>query len=132
MSGGQKQRINLARALAAKPDVKLCDEITSALDTIVTQSIISLLQDLKRVQNVSFVFISHDTSTIASFSDQIIVMHRGKIVERGSTESVLNEPAEPYTQVLLSSVPQLQIGWLEAAVKRREAVLASEPLALAD
>lgn len=132
LSGGQKQRVNLARALAARPDVILCDEITSALDTIVTRSIIELLQDLKTAHKLAFAFISHDISTVASFSDQIVVMHRGRIVERGPTDRVLNAPREAYTQVLVSSVPQLRIGWLEDAVARRQRAIESQQLALAD
>ncbi|KAA3448216.1 ABC transporter [Mesorhizobium sp. SARCC-RB16n] len=125
LSGGQKQRINLARALAAQPELILCDEITSALDPVVAASVIDLLRRLRAERGLAFMFITHDISTAASFADEIAVMYRGEIVERGPTDKVLNRPEHPYTKILVDSVPQLEAGWLEAAAGRRERLLAS-------
>ena len=113
LSGGQKQRVNLARALAADPEVLLCDEVTSALDTIVGANVIKLLRNLKDKTGVSFVFISHDLSTVASFADEIVVLYAGRVVEKGPTDQVLSPPFHPYTSLLISSVPELKVGWME-------------------
>ena len=113
LSGGQKQRINLARALASGPELILCDEVTSALDSIVADNVVKLLKRLRQETGVSFVFISHDLSTVASFADEIAVLYAGRLVEYGSTDQVLDPPFHPYTQLLISSVPEMQIGWLE-------------------
>jgi peptide/nickel transport system ATP-binding protein len=118
LSGGQKQRISLARALAAEPEIILCDEVTSALDSIVGSNIIELLRRLQKNLDVSYVFISHDLSTIASFADRIIVMYNGKIVEQGPVLEVLSPPSHPYTELLISSIPELRVGWLEEANSR--------------
>ncbi len=115
LSGGQKQRISLARALAAEPEIILCDEVTSALDSIVGSNVIELLRKLQRSLDVSYVFISHDLSTIASFADRIVVMYNGKIVEQGPVHEVLSPPSHPYTELLISSIPELRVGWLEEA-----------------
>ncbi len=120
LSGGQKQRINLARALAADPEVLLCDEVTSALDSIVSAGVIRLLSSLREKLGVSFVFISHDLSTVASFADRIVVLYAGRVVEQGPTMEVLTPPFHPYTRLLLTSVPELRIGWLEATMQKRE------------
>ncbi len=120
LSGGQKQRINMARSLAAKPEVMLCDEVTSALDSIVGANVIKLLTALRDKTGVSFVFISHDLSTVASFADEIVVLYAGRIVEQGQTNEVLRPPFHPYTRLLISSVPELRIGWLEDTMERRE------------
>ena len=121
LSGGQKQRVNLARALAASPEVLLCDEVISALDTIVGANVIELLKRLRKQTGVSFVFISHDLSTIASFADEIVVLYAGRVVEQGPTDRVLSPPYHPYTRLLISSVPELRIGWLEEAMETQEA-----------
>ncbi|MBX8552498.1 ABC transporter ATP-binding protein [Pseudomonas cichorii] len=113
LSGGQKQRINLARALAAKPDLILCDEVTSALDTVVGAAILELLGDLRRELGVSYLFISHDISTVRALCDDIVVMYSGHKVEEGSCESFSKAPFHPYTDLLVSSVPELRQGWLE-------------------
>ena len=120
LSGGQKQRINLARSLAAKPEVMLCDEVTSALDSIVGANVIQLLTGLRDKTGVSFVFISHDLSTVASFADEIVVLYAGRVVEQGPTDEVLKPPFHPYTRLLISSVPELRIGWLEDTMQKRE------------
>ena len=120
LSGGQKQRINMARSLAANPEVMLCDEVTSALDSIVGANVIKLLTGLRDKTGVSFVFISHDLSTVASFADEIVVLYAGRIVEQGPTDEVLEPPFHPYTRLLISSVPEMRIGWLEDTMKKRE------------
>ena len=120
LSGGQKQRINLARALAADPQVLLCDEVTSALDSIVSAGVIRLLKKLREETGVSFVFISHDLSTVASFADRIVVLYAGRVVEQGPTLEVLTPPFHPYTRLLLTSIPELRIGWLEETMQKRE------------
>lgn len=120
LSGGQKQRVNLARALAANPEVVLCDEVTSALDTIVGANVIDLLKDLRRETGVSFVFISHDLSTVASFADEIVVLYAGRVAEQGLTDKVLSAPNHPYTKLLMSSVPEARVGWLEETIATKE------------
>ncbi len=120
LSGGQKQRINLARSLAASPEVMLCDEVTSALDSIVGANVIQLLTDLRNKTGVSFVFISHDLSTVASFADEIVVLYAGRVVEQGPVDEVLDPPFHPYTRLLISSVPELRLGWLEDTMQKRE------------
>jgi peptide/nickel transport system ATP-binding protein len=120
LSGGQKQRINLARSLAANPEVMLCDEVTSALDSIVGANVIRLLTSLRDKTGVSFVFISHDLSTVASFADEIVVLYAGRVVEQGPTDEVLEPPFHPYTRLLISSVPEMRIGWLEDTMQKRE------------
>ncbi len=120
LSGGQKQRINMARSLAANPEVMLCDEVTSALDSIVGANVIKLLTALRDKTGVSFVFISHDLSTVASFADEIVVLYAGRVVEQGPTDEVLEPPFHPYTRLLISSVPELRIGWLEDTMQKRE------------
>ena len=121
LSGGQKQRINLARALAASPEVLLCDEVISALDSIVGANVIELLKRLRLQTGVSLGFISHDLSTVASFADQIVVLYAGRVVEQGPTNAVLSPPYHPYTRLLISSVPELRVGWLEETMETQEA-----------
>ena len=120
LSGGQKQRVNLARALAAEPEVVLCDEVTSALDTIVGANVIELLKTLRSETGVSFVFISHDLSTVASFADEIVVLYAGRVAEQGLVDKVLSAPNHPYTRLLMSSVPEARVGWLEETIKKKE------------
>jgi peptide/nickel transport system ATP-binding protein len=113
LSGGQKQRVNLARALAAKPDLILCDEVTSALDTVVGAAILELLRDLRQQLGVSYLFISHDISTVRALCDDIVVMYSGHKVHAGRRESFAQAPYHPYTDLLIHSVPELRQGWLE-------------------
>ena len=100
----------------------LCDEVTSALDTIVGANVITLLRDLRDKTGVSFVFISHDLSTVASFADEIVVLYAGRVVEKGPTKQVLSPPFHPYTRLLIASVPELRVGWLEDTTQSREAL----------
>jgi peptide/nickel transport system ATP-binding protein len=120
LSGGQKQRINLARSLAALPEIMLCDEVTSALDSIVASNVVKLLKRLRDLTGVSFMFITHDLSTVAAFADEIVVLYAGRIVEQGPVDEVLAPPFHPYTRLLISSVPEMRIGWLEETMKKRE------------
>lgn len=125
LSGGQKQRINLARALAADPKVILCDEVTSALDTVVAAGVIELLKSLKDKLGVAYMFISHDLSTVASFADEVVVLYAGRVVEQGPSKAVFSPPFHPYTKLLLSSVPEMRQGWLEGVADTSEAKAAS-------
>ena len=113
LSGGERQRVNLARALAAEPKLIVCDEITSALDTVVAQAILDLLRDLQERLHVGYLFISHDISTVARIADTIAVMQNGEIVEHGPTGTVLRPPHHPYTELLLKSVPDMRTDWLD-------------------
>lgn len=124
LSGGQKQRINLARSLAAEPEIMLCDEVTSALDSIVGANVIELMKRLRKDTGVSFVFISHDLSTVASFADEIVVLYAGRVAEKGPTDQVLSPPFHPYTRLLISSVPEMRIGWLEDTMASQETMAA--------
>ena len=116
LSGGERQRVNLARALAAEPKLIVCDEITSALDTVVAQAILDLLRDLQERLEVGYLFISHDISTVARVADTIAVMQNSEVVEHGSTEDVLAPPHHPYTALLLKSVPDMKTDWLDTLV----------------
>ncbi|BAI75624.1 peptide/nickel transport system ATP-binding protein (plasmid) [Azospirillum sp. B510] len=113
LSGGQKQRVNFARALAAEPKLILCDEITSALDTVVAAAIIDLLKELQRELGLSYVFISHDLSVIEAICDEIIVMYRGQTVET-IVPAARQQPQHPYSKLLFSSVPKLDPTWLDS------------------
>ena len=119
LSGGQKQRISIARALAAQPDIIICDEVTSALDQIVQEEILTLLMKLQKDTNVSYLFITHDIATVRAISDEIVVMHRGKVVQQGPKSQVLNPPHPAYTELLLSSVPQKDPDWLTNLLAER-------------
>ncbi|MFY7836612.1 MAG: ABC transporter ATP-binding protein [Novosphingobium sp.] len=118
LSGGQKQRVNLARALAARPDVLLCDEVTSALDTVVGAAILELIDELRRDLGIATVFISHDISTVRSFCDSVLVLYGGTAVEQADAAAFARGVHHPYTDLLMASVPEMRAGWLEQAVTR--------------
>ena len=118
LSGGQKQRVNLARALAAEPDLILCDEVTSALDTVVGAAVLDLLAELRRELGVSYLFISHDISTVRAVCDEVMVLYAGCKVDSGSRKALAALPFHPYTDLLISSVPALRTGWLDGLPPR--------------
>jgi peptide/nickel transport system ATP-binding protein len=120
LSGGQKQRVCIARALAAKPKLIICDEVTSALDPLVADGILKLLLDLQARENVAYLFITHDLATVRAISDSIAVMLKGRVVRYGPKSEVLAPPFDDYTDLLLSSVPEMQLGWLEQVLANRK------------
>jgi peptide/nickel transport system ATP-binding protein len=121
LSGGQKQRICIARALAAEPELIICDEVTSALDQLVAEEILKLLQRLQDELQVSYMFITHDLATVRAISDEIVVMLQGEIVEQGPRDTVLAPPHHDYTELLLSSVPEMDPDWLDGVLAKRAA-----------
>ncbi len=120
LSGGEKQRVCIARALAAEPDLIICDEVTSALDQLVAEEILKLLQDLQNELKVSYLFITHDLATVKAISDEIVVMLQGRIVEQGVKKEILAPPHHEYTDLLLSSVPEMDPDWLDNLLKERK------------
>ncbi|MBR2955871.1 MAG: ABC transporter ATP-binding protein [Clostridia bacterium] len=106
-SGGMRQRIVIAIALAANPDILICDEPTTALDVTIQAQILELINKIKRERNLSIIFITHDLGVVANMADRIAVMYAGKIVESGTAEDIFYSPAHPYTWALLSSMPDL-------------------------
>ncbi len=120
LSGGQKQRVCIARSLAAKPKMIICDEVTSALDPLVADGILKLLLDLQKIENVAYLFITHDLATVRAISDSIAVMYQGRVVRYGPKSQVLSPPFDDYTDLLLSSVPEMHLGWLEEVVAHRK------------
>jgi peptide/nickel transport system ATP-binding protein len=116
LSGGQKQRVCIARALAAKPKLIICDEVTSALDPLVADGILKLLLDLQKREDVAYLFITHDLATVRAIADSIAVMYQGKVVRYGTKSEVLSPPFDDYTDLLLSSVPEMKLGWLENVI----------------
>lgn len=120
LSGGQKQRVCIARALAAEPELIICDEVTSALDQLVAEGILDLLLNLQKELNVSYLFITHDLAVVKAISDEIVVMYQGCVVEQGTKAEILEPPYVPYTELLLSSVPEMDPDWLDDLVDRRK------------
>ncbi len=120
LSGGQKQRVCIARALAAKPKLIICDEVTSALDPLVADGILKLLLNLQADAGVAYLFITHDLATVRAIADRIAVMYRGAVVRYGQKSDVLAPPFDDYTDLLLSSVPEMELGWLEDVIARRK------------
>jgi peptide/nickel transport system ATP-binding protein len=119
LSGGQKQRVCIARALAADPKLIICDEPTSALDPLVADGILKLLMKLQAETGISYLFITHDIATVRAIADAIAVMYRGRLVRFGPKDAVLSPPFDDYTDLLLSSVPEMEVGWLEKVLKTR-------------
>ncbi len=119
LSGGQKQRICIARALAAEPDVVICDEVTSALDQVVADGVLKLLLRLQEEFQTSYVFITHDLATVRAIADDVAVMYLGQVVEHGAKDDILNNPQHDYTKKLLSSVPRMEMGWLDRVLAER-------------
>ena len=119
LSGGQKQRVCIARALAAKPKLIICDEVTSALDPLVADGILKLLLNLQKIEDVAYLFITHDLATVKAIADSIAVMYQGQVVRYGTKSEVLSPPFDDYTDLLLSSVPEMKLGWLEETLEHR-------------
>ncbi|MDC7745326.1 ABC transporter ATP-binding protein [Rhizobium binxianense] len=119
LSGGQKQRVAIARALAAKPELILCDEPTSALDPLVAEGILKLLLRLQKEEQLSYIFITHDIAIVRAIADSVAVMHRGKVVRFGPKSTALSPPFDDYTDLLLKSVPEMEIGWLARVLATR-------------
>lgn len=119
LSGGQKQRICIARALAAEPWVIICDEVTSALDQLVGEGILRLLIRLQKEFGVSYLFITHDLATVRAIADEVVVMKDGRVVESGPKDEVFTPPHHDYTDLLLSSVPEMDAGWLDRVLAER-------------
>jgi peptide/nickel transport system ATP-binding protein len=121
LSGGEKQRVCIARALAAQPDLIICDEVTSALDQLVAEEILKLLDRLQNELGVSYLFITHDLATVKAIADEIVVMLQGRIVEQGPKKQILVPPWHEYTELLLSSVPEMDPDWLDHLLAERQA-----------
>mgnify|MGYP001015427067 CR=1 FL=1 len=117
LSGGQKQRVCIARALAAKPDLLICDEVTASLDQLVADGILDLLRKIR--DTASILFISHDLGTVRRLADRLIVMKSGEIVERDTPANIFSNPRHPYTSELLSSVPEPRTDWLTEVLAER-------------
>ncbi|MGR3758648.1 ABC transporter ATP-binding protein [Roseobacteraceae bacterium NS-SX3] len=120
LSGGQKQRVCIARSLAAKPKMIICDEVTSALDPLVADGILKLLLELQKIEDVAYLFITHDLATVKAISDNIAVMYQGRVQRYGGKTEVLSPPFDDYTDLLLSSVPEMKLGWLEEVIAHRK------------
>ncbi|MYH91512.1 MAG: ABC transporter ATP-binding protein [Gammaproteobacteria bacterium] len=119
LSGGQKQRIGIARALAADPSMIICDEVTSALDQLVAEGILRLLDKLQQDLDLAYMFITHDIATVRAIADDVVVMKAGKVVEAGPKAEVFTPPHDPYTELLLSSVPEMDPDWLDNVLQGR-------------
>ncbi|RLB88520.1 MAG: ABC transporter [Deltaproteobacteria bacterium] len=119
LSGGEKQRVCIARALAAEPDLIICDEVTSALDQLVAEGILDLLQDLQNKTDMAYLFITHDLATVKAIADNIVIMLQGKIIEQGRKKEILAPPHHEYTDKLLASVPEMDPDWLDNLLEKR-------------
>ena len=119
LSGGQKQRVGIARALAADPSFIICDEVTSALDQLVAEGILRLLDKLQKEMNLAYMFITHDLATVRAIADEVVVMKQGQVVERGPKNEMFSPPHHAYTDLLLSSVPEMDPDWLDNLLAER-------------
>ena len=119
LSGGQKQRVCIARALAAKPDLIICDEVTSALDPLVAEEILKLLRRLQEELGLAYLFITHDLGSVRRISHRAVVMLQGEIVAEGPAAEIFGQPRHPYLIKLLASVPELRVGWLDEILRER-------------
>ena len=119
LSGGQKQRIGIARALAAEPKLIICDEVTSALDQIVQEGILKLLDQLQSELDLAYMFITHDLATVKSIADEVVVMQQGVVLEHGAKSALFAKPQQDYTRLLLSSVPEMDPDWLDKLLATR-------------
>jgi len=119
LSGGQKQRIGIARALAAEPSFIICDEVTSALDQLVAEGILRLLDRLQNSLGLAYMFITHDLATVRSIADEVVVMKEGRVVEQGPKTEMFTPPHHAYTDLLLSSVPEMDPNWLTKLLEER-------------
>ena len=126
LSGGQKQRVCIARALAAEPELIICDEVTSALDQLVAEGILKLLDRLQRELKLSYLFITHDIGTVRAIADEVVVMYQGRVVEHGPKEEMFQPPHHEYTDLLLSSVPEMDPDWLDRLLAERTVI--AEPI----
>lgn len=120
LSGGQKQRIGIARALASEPSFIICDEVTSALDQLVAEGILKLLANLQDSFNLSYMFITHDLATVRAIADEVVVMKNGEVIEQGLKDDMFQPPHHPYTELLLSSVPEMDTTWLDTLLESRQ------------
>ncbi|WP_194098476.1 ABC transporter ATP-binding protein [Marivivens aquimaris] len=127
LSGGQKQRVCIARALAAEPEFIICDEVTSALDQLVAEGILRLLDRLQREMNLTYMFITHDLATVRSIADNVVVVQNGVIVEQGTKDEIFTPPHAAYTELLLSSVPEMDPDWLTQLLAARGASGQGQP-----
>jgi peptide/nickel transport system ATP-binding protein len=125
LSGGQKQRVGIARALAAEPDLIICDEVTSALDQLVGEEILRLLKRLQDELGIAYLFITHDLGTVKRIANKVAVMLKGRLVAGGETAKVFAPPYHPYTELLLSSVPEMRSTWLDEVLAKRKATVAA-------
>lgn len=119
LSGGEKQRICIARALAAEPELIICDEITSALDQLVAEGVLELLQNLQNELGVSYLFITHDLATVKAIADNIVIMLNGRVIEQGRKKEILSPPHHEYTDKLLASIPEMDPNWLDNLLTKR-------------
>ncbi|MFM2280509.1 MAG: hypothetical protein RLZZ444_2740, partial [Pseudomonadota bacterium] len=122
LSGGQKQRICIARALAANPDLIICDEPTSALDQLVAEDILKLLKRLQDELGIAYLFITHDLGIVRRIAHRTMVMLRGEVVAEGPTPQIFSPPFHPYTEKLISSVPEMRTDWLDEVLEKRKIV----------
>lgn len=122
LSGGQKQRICIARALAAEPQLIICDEVTSALDQLVAEGVLKLLNRIQQQLGVAYLFITHDVATVRAIADEVLVMQRGEVVDHGCREEIFTPPYRDYTGLLFSSEPEMDPDWLDHLLEKRALV----------